>query len=481
LVNILGDLNPVVISTPVPITVTLKPLSTSTTTTTLLGPATQLYNSTASAATLFNNLSLKNPIVGTYQLNFTAPDIQWLAVNFNVLPGLPYAFVLVNGTDKQTVIANDFVPLKPIQLCLIDEVGNPTYPRAPMTVSVSGGVASPIMMNTQCIDFPITLQAPVGNTIYNLEFKSSDFENIVIASVTVLPGTPRTLGFKRPPPLTTANFITTLDIQPILEIYDFSGSIISDNYSVSVTIRPKNETWNVAIEIGQTTALIADSQVAFTSLAFRGQRGGYYQMFFAVDGFPQANISAEIYILRCEEQTIRDNTVTADTGYDCLCLAGYGYDNSTLQCSPCPADTYKALNASTSCAKCDTKTDTNGETGKTFCYCQKGLLDEAIYSGVPGCVDCPEGGICEKGRIVGIQEGYWRPENASDLDISFYPCHRGNPSRKESDAAKSACPGSVDSLTATCGAGYQGIRCLSCTDGYGLSGPFCEGMLRTIV
>ena len=89
------------------------------------------------------------------------------------------------------------------------------------------------------------------------------------------------------------------------------------------------------------------------------------------------------------------------------------------------------------------------------------------------CLICPEGGICRGGSIVGTLPGYWRP-NVSSSDIIFYPCHRGNPSSRERESALEACPGDAFSINPSCGIGYEGPRCLECSNSYGTSGPFCQ-------
>lgn len=58
-----------------------------------------------------------------------------------------------------------------------------------------------------------------------------------------------------------------------------------------------------------------------------------------------------------------------------------------------------------------------------------------------------------------------------------------NPSKADLDAAKEACPASDSLLTASntqCGVGYEGVRCLSCAEGYGSSGPYCDSKCGSI-
>eukprot|EP00760_Papus_ankaliazontas_P020973 PhM_4_TR18618/c0_g1_i3/m.83867 len=72
------------------------------------------------------------------------------------------------------------------------------------------------------------------------------------------------------------------------------------------------------------------------------------------------------------------------------------------------------------------------------------------------CVTCPESIICDGTERVEVRSNYWRPSSSS---FTMYSCSP---------------PYSADSCyNGTCLEGYQGVRCSTCTEGYGKTGLQC--------
>jgi hypothetical protein len=82
-------------------------------------------------------------------------------------------------------------------------------------------------------------------------------------------------------------------------------------------------------------------------------------------------------------------------------------------------DTFKQTDSNDVCQDCSffaANTDTDGQSGLTFCYCTSGkeigfrliivgTFNASLYdtNGEYGCITCPAGGICQEGLIVGTE------------------------------------------------------------------------------
>lgn len=122
-------------------------------------------------------------------------------------------------------------------------------------------------------------------------------------------------------------------------------------------------------------------------------------------------------------------------------------------CRPCEAGTRAFAAGLAACTLCPVRSSSNG----THCLCDAGTYDVspvATAAGAdPQCQSCPEGADCSvSGLQVSAalaQDGYWRGEASSVQAATFYKC----------PIPKSCTQGG-------CAAGYTGVACASCAQGF---------------
>eukprot|EP00741_Cyanophora_paradoxa_P008056 tig00001250_g7795.t1 len=137
------------------------------------------------------------------------------------------------------------------------------------------------------------------------------------------------------------------------------------------------------------------------------------------------------------------------------------YENraASVECTRADVDEYVPAPASLRPVKCPANSRTNrlGSYNISECTCTEGHFSIAPIDGVrfTTCFDCvPEGGTCDGGPFMRVQEGYWRlPWDYSTL----VRCENG---------------GCLGGLESSCATGYEGVFCSTCGAGYGVSNNY---------
>eukprot|EP00741_Cyanophora_paradoxa_P023125 tig00021569_g22335.t1 len=167
----------------------------------------------------------------------------------------------------------------------------------------------------------------------------------------------------------------------------------------------------------------------------------------------------------------------------CLpCPAGfYSVEPAAGVCSPCPAgwfqdrpgqslcmecdvESYSQYPNATNCNRCprDSATNRLRATTASECRCREGHFAPRPFTGAPGeaCADCPPGAACSGPDPPVALENYF---------LIPWSVEAGGRPVFERCRTDGACVGGKDSA---CGAGYSGLVCGQCAQGFGQSKPF---------
>lgn len=152
----------------------------------------------------------------------------------------------------------------------------------------------------------------------------------------------------------------------------------------------------------------------------------------------------------------------------CECLPGW--HGNGINCSKCPRDTFSDHMGQVLCQPCPANsTSPEGAASKVQCNCKVGRLYGSSCGCAPqhalqgdSCVPCSELHLqCNQpGSVASTalpQEGHARLQ---PLATVAHKCH---------PPAKARCPGDR-----TCGEGYTGTLCVSCTEGFWATGSKCQ-------
>eukprot|EP00033_Pygsuia_biforma_P002679 GCRY01002960.1.p1 GENE.GCRY01002960.1~~GCRY01002960.1.p1 ORF type:complete len:2140 (+),score=466.75 GCRY01002960.1:125-6544(+) len=134
---------------------------------------------------------------------------------------------------------------------------------------------------------------------------------------------------------------------------------------------------------------------------------------------------------------------------ECVCPPGHAIANTiTMQCAPCKVGTFRSNLHVPVCEACPNPTLTalTGAASRLSCLCESGYYRLEAEA---DCTVCPPCGNCSNGRLPFPATGCFA-SNATTL--SYVSC-----------PVEGACLGGLNN---TCGEGYEGSLCGTCSDGF---------------